>query len=284
MKKILVIVLVAVAVLAGYSYWDNYKHRLPELKQAFQNSGGLENLTSEVFTPGPLRSKLDVPGGKLTSKGVIDWTNQRRGENGLAELKENAQLNLAAQAKVKDMFSRAYFDHISPDGKGPADLAKAAGYEYIAVGENLALGNYKDDQALVEAWMNSPGHRANILSGKFKEIGVAVGQGMFEGKRTWLAVQEFGRPVADCPQIDSSLKDRIDSSKAELDALEVKIQAVKQSFEDLKLKDEEDYAVYNQRVNEYNSLVRIYNNKIDILKQLITQYNSQVQIYNNCAK
>src|SRR6185369_15716694 len=119
--------------------------------------------------------------------------------SGLPALKENALLDKAAKKKLDDMFAQQYFEHINPQGKGPSDLAKSVGYDYIAIGENLALGNFKNDAELVQAWMDSPGHRANILNKQYTEIGVAVGQGTYEGKKTWLAVQEFGRPTSSCP-------------------------------------------------------------------------------------
>jgi hypothetical protein len=180
------------------------------------------------------------------------------------------------------MFNKQYFEHVSPSGKGPGDLADRVRYEYIAIGENLALGNFKDDQALVEAWMNSPGHRANILNAKYAEIGVAVGKGNYEGKTVWMAVQEFGRPSSACPQVNLGLKDQIQSYKSELAGLENEVKQQKSALESLDPKNKADYDYYNQKVGDYNNLVQIYNNKLDVLKSLIENYNSQVNTYNQC--
>ena len=68
------------------------------------------------------------------------------------------------------------------------------------------MGNFKNDQDLVSAWLNSPGHRANILNTRFTEIGTAVLKGFYEGREVWMAVQEFGLPLSSCPNPDSKVK------------------------------------------------------------------------------
>src|SRR5262249_8345343 len=126
----------------------------------------------------PLRGGDASANVTLTQAGVIKWTNIQRQENGaLPALTVNAKLNESAQLKLKDMFAKQYFEHVSPSGVGPDGLANEVGYAYASIGENLALGNFADDRALVQAWMDSPGHRANILGKSYREIGVAVGKG-----------------------------------------------------------------------------------------------------------
>jgi hypothetical protein len=181
------------------------------------------------------------------------------------------------------MFAKQYFEHISPEGVGPADLATKYGYEYIVSGENLAMGNFKDDAALVEAWMNSPGHRANILNDKYLNIGVAVGRGTFEGKTVWLAVQEFGRPLSACPSVDANLKDAIAVLEKEIKFEEVELKALKQGMADSEPHTREEYDEYNKKVEEYNAKVRLYNSKVETVKQLIEKYNTQVKEFNECA-
>jgi uncharacterized protein YkwD len=92
------------------------------------------------------------------------------------------------------MFENQYFAHESPTGEKVSDLAKKFGYDFLLIGENLAMGNFSSDEDLVLAWMESPGHRENILNEKYQEIGVAVKKGIFEGKEVWIAVQHFGLP------------------------------------------------------------------------------------------
>src|SRR5688572_23107544 len=182
------------------------------------------------------------------------------------------------------MFDRQYFAHESPTGEGPADVIAAAGYDYVTVGENLALGNFADDRDLVQAWMDSPGHRANILEGKFTEIGVAVGRGMFEGRMTWMAVQEFGKPAADCPVVSAELQAQIEADKERLDGLEARADALKSEIESSKKpRTPEERDAYNAKVDEYNALAREINALIGQIQGEITVYNGQVQAYNACA-
>lgn len=179
----------------------------------------------EVLTPGPLRGPLGQSGIKLTTAGVLTETNRHRATSDLSPLRPNTTLDQAAQKKVADMFARQYFAHESPDGTGPADLVTSVNYKYIRVGENLALGNFASDAALVQAWMDSPGHRANILHTGFSEIGLAVGEGVFEGTKVWLAVQTFAAPLSSCPTVDPKLQQKFDQLKSSLDQLSQELAA-----------------------------------------------------------
>src|SRR3989344_5705251 len=182
MKKFTILIILVVLGIAGFEYYQRYQPQIAQITESLKSGTAVENIRSEIFTPGGLRAKIEAANSRLTLSGVIAQTNEQRQFFGKPALKENAQLNQAAMSKVKDMFAGQYFEHISPLGKGPGDLAREAGYVFITIGENLALGNYKDDAVLVQAWMDSPGHRANILNGRFTEIGVAVVKGIYEGE------------------------------------------------------------------------------------------------------
>jgi len=140
---------------------------------------------------------------------VILETNNQRRLNGLAPLSENSKLNAAADYKMRDMFARQYissgalfvginpkgFNHRAPDGtSGIEELLPKFGYQYSLAGENLAMGDFKNAVEIVALWMNSPGHRANILRPEFKEIGVATGYDYFSSRKTIIVVQIFGTP------------------------------------------------------------------------------------------
>ena len=242
-----------------------------------------KNISNKVNTPGPLRKEVDDEGSQLSVKGAIAETNRHRREAGLPELEENTLLNIAAQKKVDDMFARQYFEHDAPTGEGAGDLVSGAGYEFIVVGENLALGNYKNDAVLVQAWMDSPGHRENILKSSYTEIGIAVARGTFEGRSTWLAVQHFAKPISDCPGINESLKAQIDSNNVKLDNLKLELESRKSELEN-KPTTREESEEYNRKVDEYNALVNEYNTLLENTKSLVASYNSQVQSFNECAK
>lgn len=242
-----------------------------------------KNISERVNTPGPLRKDVDDEGSQLSVKGAILETNRHRREAGLPELTENTILNIAAQKKVDDMFSRQYFEHDAPTGEGAGDLVSETGYEFIIVGENLALGNYKDDTVLVQAWMDSPGHRENILKSAYTEIGIAVARGSFEGRDTWLAVQHFAKPISACPAINEGLKSQIDSNNVNLDSLRVDLESRKSDLEN-KPTTREESDEYNKKVDEFNALVNEYNVLLENTKSLVSNYNSQVQTFNECAK
>ncbi len=276
---VLLVLFIGVAVLEGLpqraSTW---------LKGDRQWQSFLSKIKAPESLPGPLQGPVDGSDSEkaqLTRQGVIDETNKQREQYKQQPLHTSSKLNLAAKAKLDDMFRQQYFEHESPDGKKPADIIQAAGYEYLIVGENLALGNYENDQLLVEAWMNSPGHRANILDSKFREIGVAVGKGMYQGKEVWLAVQEFGSPLSSCPNINITLKEQIDQNRTEITAGEEELSKMKTAMEDSKLKNSSDY---QRKVDQYNSKVNSVNSLIDETKQLVNEYNQQVNDFNTCLE
>lgn len=273
---LLVVVFGAIAVSEG----------LPQRLGNWVKSGQyLQGFMTQVTLPeslsGPLRGPLDGQAGDLTQQGVIDQTNKQRELYGHSALRSNAKLNLAAKAKLDDMFRQQYFEHQSPDGKNPSDVIKAAGYEYLVVGENLALGNYQNDQVLVEAWMNSPGHRANILDSKFNEIGVAVGRGMFEGKQVWLAVQEFGAPLSDCPLPSTSLKSQIDRNRESIQIKEAELERLRAQIRANRYNTREEQEA---AVAEYNAKADQLNRLIDETKVIVNNYNNQVNSFNQCLE
>ncbi|OHA62392.1 MAG: hypothetical protein A2117_00905 [Candidatus Wildermuthbacteria bacterium GWA2_46_15] len=130
---------------------------------------------------------------EVVSSTLIELTNQDRQARGLATLKENPILTQAAYAKARDMIENDYFSHVSPDGLSPWYWFKKSGYNYQVAGENLAIG-FLDSGEVEKAWNNSPSHQQNLLSPSYKEIGIAVVKGDFQGQETTLVVQFFGSP------------------------------------------------------------------------------------------
>jgi len=122
---------------------------------------------------------------------LIRLTNKERNARGLGDLVKNANLTVAANSKGSDMLAKQYWSHTGPNGETPWQFIRASGYNYIYAGENLA----KDFSTSLEAhlaWMNSPTHRANILNVNYREIGIAVVSGQFNGKQSTIIVVEFG--------------------------------------------------------------------------------------------
>ncbi|EPR09199.1 CAP domain-containing protein [Ruminiclostridium papyrosolvens] len=120
-------------------------------------------------------------------KRVVELVNAERAKNGLKPLKMNAQVNKTATLKSQDMAKLGYFDHNSPTYGSPFDMMKKYGISYRTAGENIAMGQTTPEQVM-KGWMNSPGHRANILKSSFTEIGVGVAKNS-SGRLYW--TQQF---------------------------------------------------------------------------------------------
>ena len=127
---------------------------------------------------------------------VIRLTNEKRAEAGVGPVSVNATLSAAAQAKGADMLNKDYWAHVAPDGTQPWFFFTSFGYKYRYAGENLAR-DFSDPTSAVNAWMASPSHKENMLSSKYKEIGVAVVEGDMAGVDTTLIVQFFGTNLVD---------------------------------------------------------------------------------------
>ena len=124
---------------------------------------------------------------------LLELTNKDRALEGIGTLESDPLLEMAAHLKAKHMAENGYFAHVSPDGINPWYWFKEAGYDFVHAGENLAI-NFKDNVKLYEAWINSPGHKANIVNSNFTHIGIAKATGTYKGREATFVVQLFGRP------------------------------------------------------------------------------------------
>ena len=118
---------------------------------------------------------------------VIKLTNAERTKAGLKPYTTNWELSRVARYKSKDMMTNKYFSHTSPTYGSPFQMMKSFGITYKAAGENIAMGQ-RTPEEVVKSWMNSSGHRANILSKSFKEIGVG-----YEAKGNYWTQQFIAR-------------------------------------------------------------------------------------------
>lgn len=121
---------------------------------------------------------------------VVTLTNAERAQHGLGPLTAHARLSAIAQTHSEDMVRRSFFSHRNPDGKQVWHRATAMGYPYRKIAENIAAGQ-RSAAEVVQGWMDSPGHRANILDGELTQIGVGYAEGGRYGT-TW--TQVFGTP------------------------------------------------------------------------------------------
>lgn len=133
---------------------------------------------------------------QIAPQEVVRLTNQKRAEAGLSALTFNQTLSNAAYTKGRDMIEKDYWAHVAPDGTQPWKFFKDFGYKYRYAGENLAR-DFSNASSAVDAWMNSPTHKENILNPKYKEIGIGVIDGDLAGSDTTIIVQFFGSTYTD---------------------------------------------------------------------------------------
>ena len=130
--------------------------------------------TPDVPSEPTVPSTPDAPDAGSTSsfaQQVLTLVNRERAANGLSALRLDDTLSRYAAVKSQDMHDTGYFSHISPTYGSPFDMMKSFGITYNYAGENIAMG-YSTPEAVMTAWMNSAGHRANILSENFTTLGV----------------------------------------------------------------------------------------------------------------
>jgi uncharacterized YkwD family protein len=124
-------------------------------------------------TPAKATTAPNLTENNKLEQEVATLVNQERAKLGLAPLKLNLELSKVARFKSEDMRDKNYFSHTSPTYGSPFDMMTSFGIKYTAAGENIAMGQPTAAEVM-KAWMNSPGHKANILSEDFTEIGVGV--------------------------------------------------------------------------------------------------------------
>lgn len=115
----------------------------------------------------------DEPSNEITAENVIRLMNEYRAAEGLAPLSFDGRLMKAAEDRMHHMEDEGYWAHESPEGMTPFVWVKVRAYDYAYVGENLACG-FETAKLLVQSWMESPGHRANILSRQYEDCGIAI--------------------------------------------------------------------------------------------------------------
>jgi len=141
------------------------------------------------------------PSNEITAENVLRLMNEYRAAEGLAPLADDERLDLAASDRMRHMEDESYWSHESPDGMAPFEWLRRRAYDYRAAGENLAYG-FETARLLVQSWMESHGHRANILSRDYEECGIAIIDGSTLGPATGKSiVVMFGSRKPGQPQV-----------------------------------------------------------------------------------
>jgi len=218
----------------------------------------------------------------LNTLNIITEINKIRANYGLPPLNENPKLNVAALLKAQDMIEKDYFNHYSPEGKSPWYWITMAKYNYKYAGENLAL-NFFNDQEAVQAWLDSPTHKENILNPNYKETGVAVLSGTTsttKESRT-IVVQMFGteKIASNTPVIKKS----VTSTKPATTTIKQTTTSASTTSTTLVELVEEKRAIVNAiEYNEEKKII-IKENEYTLLKNIAPLINQQSQENNQIA-
>ncbi len=130
---------------------------------------------------------------EITAENVVVLMNEYRAGEGLPPLALEKRLTLAANDRMRHMEDEGYWSHTSPDGVSPFTWVKVRAYQFEKAGENLATG-FETARLLVASWMESPGHRANIMSADFEDVGISIIDGSTQGPATGKSIVVlFGR-------------------------------------------------------------------------------------------
>jgi hypothetical protein len=193
---------------------------------------------------------------------------------------------------------------VSPTGEQASDIAQTVGYRYKIIAENIASGLFFTNQKVIDGWMQSPGHRKNILSPEVKEMGASIIKGRMNGADTWVSVQIFGLqslPVAEksCMPPSQELLKEIETKKAEIESLNERLTRLRQELDAEADSIEMDRRIAGsdpKRIYELNTDIRAHNEKSGwhnrslaemkaketVLNSMVGEYNKALQSYRDC--
>lgn len=175
-------------VQSGDSMWKIASKYQVGVSEIISANPSIKN--PSMIYPGQKVSVPSFDDVKKQENEVIRLVNVERSKRGLAALKTNWQLSRVARYKSQDMINKNYFSHTSPTYGSPFKMMETFGIRFSSAGENIASGQ-KTPAEVMNSWMNSPGHRSNILSASYSEIGVGLAKSS-SGKTYW--TQMFIRP------------------------------------------------------------------------------------------
>ncbi len=265
------------SLLAVIFFWK-YPEYIPSQQKTFHKP------------PGLFSEKLDAPH-------IIKLTNEYRLSLGLTPLRENFQLTHAAEYRANDMISNRYYAHVNPTtGEGPGEAIEDVNYRYRTYAENIAMGNWQSNRHLVDGWINSPGHRANIVNPNIREIGVAIVKDNITplgDPPVYYGVQLFASPMPDCSSPSEADKALLQEMQRKNDDIWKRVNTKKSEIEQLQLRINREQnnntknrmiSDYNREVSAYNSLVSQAKGTQESLKLVVQSYNNKINEYNTCMQ
>jgi uncharacterized YkwD family protein/spore coat assembly protein SafA len=203
MKKKIFILSVCLMMLGVTAYAQNVTYTVQAGDSMWQIATKYQAGISEILAQNPSikNASLIYPGQKIIiptqsdvksfENEVVRLVNVQRASFGLQLLTQNWELSRVARYKSQDMLTLNYFSHTSPTYGSPFTMMENFGIHFSAAGENIAMGQITPADVM-NAWMNSPGHRANILSPSYTQIGVGLAKNQ-NGAPYW--TQEFIKPM-----------------------------------------------------------------------------------------
>jgi uncharacterized protein YkwD len=220
----------------------------------------------------------------VNTTNILAIINYERNISGIRSLSFDNELNISAQKKAEDMLGRRYFSHETP-GKGDITyFIDYAGYDFIKVSENLAQGDFRTSGEVVTAWMNSSGHRQNILDTAVIDTGIGIVYGTYQGFETFFVVQHFGRPRGSCPIVDKRLEGEIKASTLTGKNLSTEIKDLQKQVDDILTSNPSSSD--RQKAKELSvkvaNLIETYNMLVDDITKNTNLYNTQVKAFNEC--
>lgn len=184
-RKIAVILLIILILSASQASAQPFKYRVRrnETMWGISKKFGIDlsqllNENPQIKDPSTVKEgqNISVPNPSDSNNEedkVLELVNRERANRGLQLLKGNSELKRVARKKCQDMINKNYFAHESPTYGSPFKMMESEGIRFTAAGENIAMGQPTAEQVM-SAWMNSPGHRNNILSPAYTDLGVGV--------------------------------------------------------------------------------------------------------------
>lgn len=175
-------------VQSGDSMWKIASRYQIGVSEIIQANPQIKN--PNMIYPGQKVYIPNIDSVKAIETEVVRLVNVERSKAGLKPLTQNWELSRVARYKSQDMINKGYFSHQSPTYGSPFQMMENFGIKFTAAGENIAYGQ-RTPQEVMTAWMNSSGHRANILSATYTQIGVGAAK---KSDGTWYWTQQFIRP------------------------------------------------------------------------------------------
>lgn len=180
---------VVYTVLPGDSMWKIASKYQVGISEIISANPQISN--ANMIYPG---QKINIPSNQdvvAIETEVVKLVNIQRAKAGLKPMKQNWQLSRVARYKSQDMINKNYFSHQSPTYGSPFNMMESFGLRFSSAGENIAMGQ-RTPAEVMNSWMNSPGHRANIMNPSYTEIGVGLAKNK-NGTCYW--TQMFMRPM-----------------------------------------------------------------------------------------